>query len=123
MKRKLSLAVLPLVSVTVTVMKEFPVRPGAGLTVTLRLEALPPKTTLAAGTRAVLVEVAESVSSAAGVCPSPMRKGTTGEGWPTSMIWFGMSAMTGGVSVGGGGAPGVVPTKRWVTSPVVSVEV
>ena len=65
--RNVSLAVLPLVSVTVTVTREFPVRPGVGLTVTVRLEALPPKRMLATGTSVVLVDVVVSVSKLAGV--------------------------------------------------------
>ena len=84
--RKLSLAVPPLVSVTVTVMREVPLIPAAGVMVTLRLEPLPPKEMLGAGTRAALVEATERLSSVAGVSGSLMVKASAGVACPCWVI-------------------------------------
>ena len=59
-------------SLTATVMVAVPLWPAAGATVTVRLEALPPKMMLALGTRAGLEELPETVRLAAAVSASPM---------------------------------------------------
>src|ERR1039457_5491381 len=65
-------------SLTVTVMGTTPVWPAAGVTVTVRLLPLPPKTMLALGTSAVLAEVADNARLAAGVSRSPTMKAMGG---------------------------------------------
>src|SRR5436189_2191500 len=66
---KVSLAVKA-PSLTVTVMVEVPVWPAAGVTVTVRLLPLPPKTMLPLGTRPVLEEAPLRVRLATGVSGS-----------------------------------------------------
>src|ERR1035437_5550087 len=66
---KMELAVF-VPSLTVIVMGATPAWPPAGVTVTVRLLPLPPKTMLALGTKAVLAEVADRARLAAGVSRS-----------------------------------------------------
>ncbi len=62
-------------SLTVTVMVEVPLRPGAGVRTTFRLEPLPPpKVIFAFGTSVVFDEVPESVNPLGGVSASPIVK-------------------------------------------------
>src|ERR1017187_8152214 len=74
---KVELAVL-VPSLTVTVMGTTPVWPAAGLTVTVRLLPLPPKTMLPSGTSAGLAEAAVNARLAAGVSRSPTVKAMGG---------------------------------------------
>lgn len=62
-------------SETVTVMVEEPVALARGVTVTVRLAPVPPNTTLAGGTKAGLLEVAESASTLTSLSTSPTEKG------------------------------------------------
>ena len=50
-------------SLTVTVMVDVPLTPGAGVRTTLRLEPFPPKVIFAFGTSAVFDELPESVNA------------------------------------------------------------
>src|SRR5688572_3502573 len=61
-------------SETKTVTSVTPVWSAAGVTVTVRLEPLPPNATLAAGTKVVLVEAALKVRLDATVSTSPTVK-------------------------------------------------
>jgi hypothetical protein len=62
-------------SLTFSVMVAEPVRPAAGVTVTVRLAPEPPKTIFAVGTSVVDEDVAETVRLAATVSASPMVNG------------------------------------------------
>ena len=72
---KLVLVEPKLVSVTEMVMVEAPNRFVAGVTVTVRLAPLPPKTMFDTGTTVGLEEFAASVNCAVGVVSSPMVNG------------------------------------------------
>ena len=61
-------------SLTVIVIVEVPLPPAAGVTTTLRLAPLPPKTILASGTSAAFEDVAESVKAPIAVSASPIVK-------------------------------------------------
>src|ERR1043165_561829 len=67
-------------SATVMVMVVFPNWFGAGVTVTVRLPALPPNTMLPTGTNVGLEELAVKVSWFAEVLSSPMVKGIAAVG-------------------------------------------
>ena len=67
---KVSMAV-PVPSPTVSVMSAEPDCPVTRVTVTVRFAPLPPNTTLATGTSAVLLDPAVSVKAAAAVSTSP----------------------------------------------------
>src|SRR3989442_14584593 len=58
-------------SLTVTVITALPVWPAAGVTVTVRLAPLPPKTMFAFGTRVVFPELPLTTRLAAAVSASP----------------------------------------------------
>ena len=101
--RKLVLVEPPLPSATVTVMSEVPLRPEAGVMVTVRLEPLPPNSTLAGGTSAAFVDAAESVRLVAAVSASPIKNAVAGVDWPDTVARLAMPEMTGGVLPGAGG--------------------
>ena len=84
--RKVSLALTPLVLATVMVMRPLPVRPGAGVMVTVRLEPPPPRTMPAFGTSDWSEELAKSVSAFAGVAGSPTVKGIGAVGVPGGVV-------------------------------------
>src|SRR5213595_3213972 len=63
-------------SLTVMVIVELPKAPGTGVEVTVRLAPLPPKTTLAFGSKFVSEEPAESVRRSGGVSRSPIVNDT-----------------------------------------------
>ena len=67
-------------SLTVTVMVDVPLPPEAGVTITLRLVPLPPKTILGTGTSVALDEVADSVNAFGEVSVSPTVKAIGGVG-------------------------------------------
>src|SRR5437879_239675 len=70
-KRKLALALAPPLSVTVRVMTALPTWLLAGVTLTVRLEALPPRTMFELTTSAGLDELPAKVRLAAAVSASP----------------------------------------------------
>jgi len=70
---------------------------AAGVTVTVRLPALPPNTMLFVGTRFVLEEALVSASRPADVSASPMVK-EIGPVVPSSgMVWLPMAVIVGGL--------------------------
>ena len=85
-------------SVTVTVTVATPCRPGLSVTVTVRLEPLPPKST--SETREGLSKVAPRDRLAAGVSPSLMTKGTGGVAVFAGIVWSGIRVSVGGLSLG-----------------------
>jgi hypothetical protein len=80
------------------VMLATPVWPDAGVTVTVRLLLLPPKTMFATGTRVVLPELPESVRFPAGVVALPIVKGIAGVAVSTAINRLAMLEMVGGWS-------------------------
>ena len=78
MTRNLRLAVLLSPSVTVTEISETPCWPAVGVTITVRLESLPPNTMPLRGTKAVLVEFLDKVRLAGAVSPSLTVKAMEG---------------------------------------------
>src|SRR5882762_10692053 len=73
-------------SLTETVMVAVPVWPLAGVTVTVRLLPLPPKTMLALGTSPVLDELPARVRLATGVSASLIVNGMAGVGEFTLVV-------------------------------------
>ena len=94
-RRKLVL-VLYCPSLTVKVMVAVPDWPETGVTVTVRLLPLPPKTTFSLGTNAGLEEFALKARLATGVSASPMVKLSGPVEPSTGMVWLGMLLMVGG---------------------------
>ena len=74
MTTKVSLAVAPPLSVTVTVMVAVPLWFAAGVTVTVRAVPAPPNTMPDSGTSVWLVDPADSVSVAGSLSVSPTVK-------------------------------------------------
>src|SRR6266436_4482217 len=93
--RKLVLMAPKLVSMTEIVIVEVPNWFRAGLIVTVRLLALPPKTMFDIGARFVLDDCAASVSSAAGVAESPIVNGTAAVGVSSAVTTLAMLEMVG----------------------------
>src|SRR5437899_2415459 len=93
---KTELAVL-VPSLTVTVMGATPVWPLAGVTVTVRLAPLPPKTRLPLGTSVVLEELPDRVRLPAGVSRSPTVKLIAGVPVLISVLVEGRLEMVGAV--------------------------
>lgn len=83
-------------SFTVTVIVVDPVWPGAGVTVTVRLAPLPPKTMLAVGTRVVFPLAPETVRIPAAVSMSPMVNGNAPVEAGSTTDWFARADMVGG---------------------------
>src|SRR5215469_15242462 len=73
--RKLVLAVAPPPSVTVSVTDAVPVWFGAGVSVTVRLEPLPPRTMLALGSKVAFEDTPATTRFVAGVSRSPTVNG------------------------------------------------
>src|ERR1035438_6311832 len=96
---KVELAVL-VPSLTVTVMGTTPVWPAAGVTVTVRLLPLPPKTMLALGISVVLAEAADNARLAAGVSRSPTVKVMGGAAVFRSVLVQEIAEMQGAVLAG-----------------------
>lgn len=77
-----------------------PTCPAAGVSVTVGLPPLPPKTMLAFGTRSVLEEEALTVSSAGAVSASLMVKGIAAVETPGGVALSVMSLMVGALLAG-----------------------
>src|SRR5215469_6647461 len=86
--RKLVLAVAPPPSVTVNVTAATPLWSGAGVSVTVRLEPLPPRTMLALGSKVVLDDTPVTRRLVPGVSRSPTVKGIGGVGVLVRVIWL-----------------------------------
>src|SRR6266481_3940611 len=85
-----------LVSLTEIVMLAVPNWFAAGVTVTVRLLPLPPKTMLAGGTRVGLEELELKVSSVAGVVSSPTVNGMAAVEVSSLTVWAAIPLMVGG---------------------------
>jgi hypothetical protein len=84
-------------SLTVMVIMEVPVTPGAGVTVTVRLAPLPPKLMLATGTKVVLLEPALTVRLPGAVSASPTVKAIAGVAVFSEVDWSAMAEIVGAV--------------------------
>ena len=84
-------------SETLTVMVAVPVRPAAGVTVTVRFAPLPPKAMPLRGTRVVLLELPVRASAPAAVSTSPTVNARGPRTPLMATVWLGMSLMVGGV--------------------------
>jgi len=84
-------------SLTLNVMVAVPVRPAAGVTVTVRLAPEPPRTILAIGTSVVDEDVAETVRLAAAVSASPIVNGIAAVGWPEVTVCAAIAEIVGAV--------------------------
>src|SRR2546423_820106 len=73
--------------------------PAAGVTVTVRLESLPPSTMLLNGTKVVFQEPTVTARLPAAVCASPMVNGSGAVEVPALIVWFGTLLTVGGVLV------------------------
>src|SRR5260221_5125182 len=85
-----------LVSTRERVMVAVPNWFAAGVTVTVRLLPLPPKTMLAGGTRVGLEELELKVSSVAGVVSSPTVNGMAAVEVSSLTVWAAIPLMVGG---------------------------
>src|SRR5260221_10967408 len=84
-----------LVSLTEIVMLAVPNRFAAGVTVTVRLLPLPPKTMLDTGARTGLDDCAASTSRLAGVVSSPIVNGMAGVGVSSAVVRLAMAERLG----------------------------
>src|SRR2546423_9369813 len=82
-------------SLTITVTVALPVWLAAGVTVTVRLLPLPPKTMFALGTNVGFEELPLMVKLFAGVSASPIVKGIATVAVFTVVDWLGISLMVG----------------------------
>ena len=78
-------------------MSALPLWPVAGVTFTVRLAPLPPRTILALGTIVVFPEVAESVRLAAAVSASPTVNEIAEVALFKATVWFAIAEMVGGL--------------------------
>src|SRR3989442_10378624 len=83
-------------SLTLTVIVASPVCPAAGLTVTVRLAPLPPKTMLLVGTSVAFDEFLLNVRLPTGVSTSPTVKLNGPVELFTLIVWFAMLDIVGG---------------------------
>src|SRR2546429_9896712 len=83
-------------SLTVTVIVAVPVCPAAGVTVTVRLDPLPPKTILFVGASAGLDDPLLNVRLPTGVSASAIVNGIAPVGLFTAVDWFALSVIVGG---------------------------
>src|SRR5205814_459760 len=90
-------AVAPSGSATVSVMFAVPVRPAAGVTVTVRVAPVPVTATFPSGTRAGLSDRAVTVNWSAGDSVSPTVTVSGLIGVPTTTDWLGTVVIVGGV--------------------------
>src|SRR5881296_1596983 len=86
-------------SSTVTVIVATPVCPAAGVTVTVRLDPLPPKTMLLVGASVALDEPLLNVRLPTGVSASPTVNGIAGVAVSTVVNWSGISLIVGAAPV------------------------
>ena len=98
--KKLVLAVAPPPSVTVRVTVDVPVWFGAGVSVTVRLEPLPPKKMFAFGSKVMFDDTAVTTRLVAGVSRSPTVKEIGVVGVLVRVVWLAMALMLGGLFVG-----------------------
>jgi hypothetical protein len=82
-------------SLTKIVMLTIPLWPVAGVIVTVRSDPDPSKVIPPVGTMVVLLEVADTMSSAAGVSASPIVKGIGSVGVFSAVVWFSIGVMVG----------------------------
>src|SRR5262249_61750200 len=94
-----SLDAAPLVSVTVMVTVTGPDWFGVGVSVTVRLESLPPKIMAETGSNAGFEEVAVSMSWPGGLSASPTVNDSCNDASSFTLL-FGMSEMNGGSFTG-----------------------
>src|SRR5436190_2131314 len=84
-------------SLTATVIVAVPACPAAGVTVTVRFAAVPPKVMFAFGTRVVLLDVPLRVRLEAAVSASPIVNARGPTATQVVVVWFAMVEIVGGV--------------------------
>jgi hypothetical protein len=92
---------MALPSLTYTIISEQPVCPETGVSVTVRLLLLPPKSMPVLGKRLALVDVAQRVRVSAAACASPMVKGMVGAKQFWVIVMLAIVEIVGGTTGGG----------------------